>query len=314
MSERVQFRRVHEITGAFVLLILLALVGTVVWTGRSQRWFKGSVPLRIVLPDTGAAGIRQGSEVYFLGTRVGSVADVLVDATGRMEAETNIRRDFFLFVRADSSAVVKKKFGVAGDAFFEITRGQGRQLSEYNASIVCNEQFQNVVESAVEEVRREALEIIKKANHTLDVWTALGGSLNVAGQRIESFAARGENLAQALEEGRGTLGQLIASPALSNDVRTLFTDANATVTQLLAMSTNLNRAAQDIQTGAARLPQISEAVANEASDLPGLVNQTQTSMRELQRLTDALQRHWLVRKYINKTNPPPTAAKPRSRP
>jgi hypothetical protein len=40
------------------------------------------------------------------------------------------RRDFFRFVRADSSAVVKKQFGVAGDSFFEITRGQGRPLPE----------------------------------------------------------------------------------------------------------------------------------------------------------------------------------------
>ena len=46
-----------------------------------------------------------------------------------MEAEANIRRDFFRFVRADSSAVVKKKFGVAGDSFFEITRGHGPTIA-----------------------------------------------------------------------------------------------------------------------------------------------------------------------------------------
>ena len=28
-------------------------------------------------------------------------------------------------------------------------------------------------------------------------------------------------------------------------------------------------------------------------------------MRELERLIEGLQRHWLVRKYMNKTNPPP---------
>jgi hypothetical protein len=46
-------------------------------------------------------------------------------------------------------------------------------------------------------------------------------------------------------------------------------------------------------------------MANEAKDLPGLVQQTQTSMREVERLVEALQRHWLIRKYVNKTNPPP---------
>jgi len=145
-----------------VLVVVAVLVAVVVWTGRSQRWFKGRVDLRIVLPEDGAAGIRQGSEVYFLGTLVGSVSDVVVDETGRMEAEAGIRRDFFRFVRTDSSAVVKKKFGVAGDSFFEISRGQGRPLMEKNASIVCTEQFQSALESAIEEIRRETVLALKK--------------------------------------------------------------------------------------------------------------------------------------------------------
>ena len=127
MADHFKFRRVNEITGTFVLVIVALLIAAVVWTGRSQRWFKSNVTLRITLPEDGAAGIRQGSEVYFLGTLVGSISDVVVDEKGRMEAQANIRRDFFRFVRADSSAVVKKKFGVAGDSFFEITRGKGLQ-------------------------------------------------------------------------------------------------------------------------------------------------------------------------------------------
>jgi hypothetical protein len=62
---------------------------------------------------------------------------------------------------------------------------------------------------------------------------------------------------------------------------------------------------KNVQNGTTRLPEITAALANEAKDLPGLVQQTQTSMRELERLIEAAQRHWLLRKYINKTNPPP---------
>src|ERR1041385_1887887 len=84
LEKQFKFRRVNEITGTFVLVVVALLVAAVVWTGRSQRWFKSNVTLRIILPEAGAAGIRQGSEVYFLGTRVGSVSDVIVDLrTGR---------------------------------------------------------------------------------------------------------------------------------------------------------------------------------------------------------------------------------------
>ena len=44
-----------------------------------------------------------------------------------------------------------------------------------------------------------------------------------------------------------------------------------------------------------------------SKDLPGLVSQTQTSMREVERLVEAMQRHWLLRKYVNKKSPAPVA-------
>ena len=303
MEERFKFRRVDEITGTFVLVVIAVLIATVMWAGHSQRWFKSRVTLRIVLPEAGAAGIRQGSEVYFLGTLVGSVSDVVVDTTGRMEAETNIRRDFFRFVRADSSAVVKKKFGVAGDSFFEITRGQGQPLPEKNASIVCNEQFQSALEAAIEEIRRETLLVLKKTGAGLDAWTKLGVDLDESRQRLDQIIVRLENMAAGVEAGKGTVGKLITDPALADEAQNLLARANETMSELQGVVTNLNVAA-------AHLPEITGAVADEAKDLPGLVRQTQASMRELERLAEALQRHWLLRKYVNQTNPPPSRPLP----
>jgi phospholipid/cholesterol/gamma-HCH transport system substrate-binding protein len=312
MEERFKFRRVNEITGSLVLVVVAALIGAIVWAGHSQRWFKSRVTLRITLPEAGAAGIRQGSEVYFLGTLVGSVSDVIVDTTGRMEAQASIRHDFFRFVRADSSAVVKKKFGVAGDSFFEISRGEGQPLPENNASIVCNEQFQSALESAIEEIRRETMLVLKKTSVGLDTWTRLGADLGETRQHLDQFTVRLENLAVGVEQGKGTVGKLLTDNALADEAQKLLARANQTMSELQGVVTNLNAAVRNVQGGTERLPEITGAVADEAKDLPGLVQQTQTSMRELERLIEAMQRHWLVRKYVNKTNPPPLRPTPAS--
>lgn len=311
-ARRFQFRRVNEITGTFVLIIVAVLIAAVVWTGRSQRWFKGNVTVRIILPEEGAAGIRQGSEVYFLGTLVGSVADVAVDKSGRMEARANIRHDFFLFVRADSSAVVKKKFGVAGDSFFEITRGEGLPLPEKNASIVCSNQFQSALEAAVEEVRGEAMLMLKKVNGGLDTWTKLGADLGETQQHLDRLAIHLETMAAGIGAGRGTVGKLITDTALADEAQKLLARANEVMSELQGVVTNLNVAVKNVQSGTVRLPEITEAVANEAKDLPGIVQQSQTSMRELERLIEAMQNHWLLRKYVNRTNPPPSQPLPPS--
>ena len=52
----------------------------------------------------------------------------------------------------------------------------------------------------------------------------------------------------------------------------------------------------------------------ETKDFTGLVLQTQTSMRELERLTQAMQRRWLFRKYVNKTTPPHPSEEPQRKP
>jgi phospholipid/cholesterol/gamma-HCH transport system substrate-binding protein len=305
MENRFKFKRVNEITGTFVLVVVAALIAALVWTGHSQRWFKSRVNLRITLPADGAAGIRQGSEVYFLGTLVGSVTDVEVDPQGGMEAQANIRRDFFRFVRADSSAVVKKKFGVAGDSFFEITRGQGQPLPERDASIVCKEQFQSALETAVEEVRSRAMEVLKKTSLGLDTWTKLGADLRGTQQHLDQVSVRLENMTAGVEAGKGTVGKLMTDPALAEEAQKLLAQANQTVSELQGVVTNLNIAVKNVENGTIRLPEITDSVAEGAKELPGLLQQTKSSMTELERLVEALQRQWLIRKYVNKTNPVP---------
>jgi phospholipid/cholesterol/gamma-HCH transport system substrate-binding protein len=305
MEERFKFRHVHAITGTFVLVVLAALIAALVFAGRSQRWFIGNVTLRIVLPEGGAAGIRQGSEVYFLGTLMGTVSDVSVDPAGRMYAQVNIRRDFFLFVRADSSAVVKRKFGVVGDAYFEITRGHGQTLPEKNASIVCNEQLPGALETAVEEVRREAVPALKKLSAALDTWTVLGSNLITSRERLDQLLVRADSIAADLQQGKGTVGKLLTDPSAADELQALLVKANRSLDELQVTLNNLQKASGNLQLASTNLPAISEALGKETKDLPGLVLQTQTSMRELERLIEAMQRHWLLRKYVNQTSPPP---------
>ena len=157
----------------------------------------------------------------------------------------------------------------------------------------------------LEELRAELMQVVKKAGATLDEWTKLGTDLQKIGEQLHRLVARLDGLASGFEQGKGTAGKVLTDTALAEEAQKLLVRANDAMSELQGVVTNLKATVKNVKNGTARLPEITEAMANEAKDLPGLVQQTQSSMRELERLVEAVQRHWLLRKYVNKTDPPP---------
>jgi phospholipid/cholesterol/gamma-HCH transport system substrate-binding protein len=307
MEKRFQFRHVNELTGLFVLGVVALAVAGVIFSGHSQRWFARKYVFEVRLPEQGTSGLRRGDEVFILGVSAGFVDDIRVTGDDRMNARVKIDHDFERFVRSDSTATLRKVFGVAGDSFMEITRGTNAPLPAHGATIVClaTEELPARMERILEELRAELVPVAKKAGATLDEWTKLGTDLQKTGEQLHQFVARLDGLATGLEQGKGTVGKVLTDTALADEAQRLLARANEALSGLQSAVTNLNAAAQNVQIGTTRLPEITGALANEAKDLPGLVQQTQMSMRELERLIEAVERHWLLRKYVNKTDPPP---------
>jgi phospholipid/cholesterol/gamma-HCH transport system substrate-binding protein len=306
MEKRFKFRHVNELTGLFVLGVVALVVAGVLFSGHSQRWFVRKYAFDVLLPESGTSGLRRGDEVFILGVSAGLVDDIIVNDDGRMKAHVKIRRDFERFVRIDSTASIKKAFAVAGDSFMEIARGTGAPLPQRTPTITClpSEDSLGRMEKMLASLSAELIPVVKKAGAGLDEWTKLGADLQKMREQLTGVFTRLDNLALGLEQGKGTAGKLLNETALADDAQKLLVQASQTLSELQGMVKNLNLAAKDVQKGTARLPEIADAVANETKELPGLVVQTQTSMRELERLIEALQRHWLVRQYVNKTNPP----------
>jgi phospholipid/cholesterol/gamma-HCH transport system substrate-binding protein len=307
MQTRFRFRHVNEFVGVFVIGVVALVIVGIIFSSHSQRWFARKFGFDVLLPQAGTSGLRRGDEVFILGVSAGLVDDVIVKEDGRVKAHVKIRHDFERFVRVDSVASIKKAFAVAGDSFMEISAGAGVPLPPENPTIICipSEDSLGRIEKIVSDLQAELVPIVKKAGAGLDQWTRLGGDLEKSNRELSELFARWNRLSEGLEEGKGTVGKLLIDPALADEAQELLARGNKVMSQFQLMATNLNAATTDIRVGAARVPEIADAVANETKDLPGLVHRTQVSMVELERLIEALQRHWLVRRYVKKNEPEP---------
>src|SRR5687767_1653886 len=305
MQSRFKFRHVNEWVGFFVLGVVALVLTGLVFSSHSQRWFARKFAFDVLLPQAGTSGLRRGDEVFILGVSAGLVDDVIVQENGRVKAHVKIRRDFERFVRADSTASIKKAFAVAGDSFMEISTGTGAVLEGDSPTILCvaSEDSLGRIEKIVSDLQAELIPLVKKAGVGLAEWTALGADLQKARAELSQLFARWDRISDGLEQGKGTAGRLLKDTEFADDARELLSRANLAMSQFQTMATNLSAAATNIQTGSARVPEIANALAEEMKDLPGLVHQTRTSMVELERLIEALQRHWMVRKYVDPADP-----------
>jgi phospholipid/cholesterol/gamma-HCH transport system substrate-binding protein len=285
MSKPFKFRYVNEIVGTFVLLVMLALVAGIILAGRAQDWFEKVHELQLILPAEGSLGLQKGAEVQILGTSVGRVERIRVRDDGSMSGLMTVKGDFIRFVRADSRALVKKKFGVAGDAFVEITKGQGAELGDEPALVA-------VKDTELTEIAQDILKQIQDATlPAIQEYTQLAADLRSADGPLMKLLAHLEQITGALERGEGSAGQLLRDPAAAQEIQRILAQVNAALAEV-------QKILADVKATTAQIPPMAAKVGREVDDLPGTVVQTQETIREAERLIEGIQQHWIIRKYV----------------
>lgn len=278
MSKPFKFRYVNEIVGAFVLVVLAALVTGIILAGRAQEWFVPDYTLHLDFPPEGSLGLQKGAEVQILGTTVGTVNKIRVRDDGRMTGKLTVKGDFIRFVREDSQAIVKKKFGIAGDAFLEITQGRG-------AAHDPEQPLRAVKDTEITEI---AQDILKRLQETVvpavEEYTALAAELRSTNGPLMKLLANLQDITASLQRGEGSAGQLLRDPAVAQEIERILVE----VKRILA----------DVKAATAQLPPVAARVGKETEDLPGLMVQTQETLREAERLIEGIQQHWLIRSYV----------------
>lgn len=354
---RFTYRHVNQITGVFVLLALLVVGGGIYMAARAQHWFEPTDTINLLLPEEGSFGLTPGAAVITMGTHVGEVTDIHVRDDGRMTTRATVRRDFARFIGADCHATIKKTFGVAGDAFIEITGGGGRPLPPGALiEVVVDRAPMDMFQEVVSQIRTEILPAIQDLRLAAQTYRQLASDINApavkALNRIEAIGAK-------IDKGDGLLPRMLADKQMADDVsgaigrvNTTLDETRAAVKELRAVAAQLGKSAGKFHETVEQLPtmvrqvnttldgvrKITENLVRVTGSLPatldgvhkvtdnlvrvtdsmpetldnvnqtvkslaGLIAQTQTTLREIQRLVEGAQRHWLVREYISDDKP-----------
>jgi phospholipid/cholesterol/gamma-HCH transport system substrate-binding protein len=324
MLPHARFRYTNETVGLFVLIALLLFVAGLIYSGQVRKWFNPGETLKVVLPDEGLFGLAQGSAVEILGTKAGEVKDIVINPDQKIHANVRIDSDMAVFVRTDSKAFIRKTFGIAGDAYLEITRGQGEPLDGEFAVIAVksDRKTSDTLAELIEELRAKVLPVVEDAHTAILLMTALAKDLHDDEKGVQQLMANLNSITDKIESGEGTIGRLLTDDKLLRDLETLVTRMGPLLDDMQETIQNVSEysAEFDIETGdipqitrslkktmaamelvmkdlsetTPRLPKIVENVGDTADAVPVLVLQVQQVMVELERLIQQLQSHWLL--------------------
>ena len=155
----IRLRHTDEWVGALVIAAVALLLIAALQAGVLREWFKPTAELRLVLPSAGVAGLEVGADVEILGTRAGRVNEIVLDPDQQMYAMLEIDEQATAFIRRDSKAVIRRRFGVAGAAFVDISRGTGEEMDWAYAVVeaVTERAPTDSVSALIDEVRAEGV-------------------------------------------------------------------------------------------------------------------------------------------------------------
>lgn len=334
MAERFKFRYVNQLIGTIVILVVVLAVISVFVAARSQKWFEQNYKLRVLLPESGSHGLRNGSEVLLQGAVAGQVMKISINENDRMEAHLSIRADFFRFVRDDSVAIIRSKFGlVAQDVYLEISRGTGALLPQKNAAIPCK------VEKGIITTIEQTLARLENATlPAIEAYRKLAIDFRDPNSPLQLVLDRLNRITESLETGEGIAAKLLTDKSLTADIEKTLTSLNSTLNELTAVlkdarntSGKIAGAADNVSKQLAAMPRITSLTENvlhetevvlqdihktmerfpgimgrlegEMQTMPGLIMQTEETLRQIEKLVIGMQKHWLLREYVEQQTP-----------
>ncbi len=300
MSKPFKFRYVNELVGVFVIIVVALLTVSVVLVGKSHEWFVPYSEIEIEFPREGSFGLKVGSEVRILGLVVGRVDDIDVTEEGRVNGRISIREDFLRFIRTDSVGLVKKTGVVFGDTFIELTQGKGPQIDSH--SVLPCEKGIDVVEvarSLLDEVHEHVAPVLEDTHRTIRQFGTLAATLqdesenlHLALLHLRDSLANIERITAGVDKGKGTAGKILRDPAIAGEIETGLKRVNQSLKELEAVI-------KDLKQTSSQLPRVVKKVDSGIDRIPGLAGRLQDSLEESDRLIEGLQKHWIIRDYID---------------
>ena len=237
--------------GIFVMVSLVIGASIAFAIGSQKNVFSPKTTYYAIFNDVG--GLQKGNTVRVAGVNVGSVTEVTIGDSGRIEVYFRVIDDAAHLIRGEAGAALigegpKPSFaaigskGLLGDRIVEITVGFD-EYPEWDPE----QAIPVSVGGGIMALAERTLVEVEGTAHNLRLATDPFSDQEFSNDLKETA----RNLAKAsgvIANGDGTIGRLMNDAELGRDVKGAVKELRAAGKQVAQLSKNLNKISEDIQT------------------------------------------------------------------
>ena len=316
-------RKYETVVGIFVVASLAALLVMVLIVARQEGLFQEYVEYRAIFKNV--SGLKPGSEVHLAGVTVGNIMNTVINPDGNIVVTFQVSKKYSDRVRQDSKATIGF-MGLLGEKSLDLTPGPlDKPVIAPNGLVASVEPLD--ITQILAKTAPSLEDLQKVLTNLVSITESLAGP---EGDFKKIMADLREIIAK-VNRGKGTLGMLVNDAALYRETTRTATMANKILTDfdqsvfgalkvnspefkkqvqqtaenLQATLSRASETANHLQAATSRLPDILKKMdafltnlEKAGKGLPGLVSQGETAFDDLDTTTKAMQRSWLLRRYV----------------
>lgn len=261
-----KFQHLEKIIGSFVILSLLTILFAVIAVGRGQQWFVKNYPYFAVF--NGDAGLKPGSAVQMMGIDIGEVTSVALNEHNQIEVHFKVQEKYIEKIRSDSVARSASP-SLLGGKVLDITVGSTLLSAVEPDSEIPSEEGGGLSE-LIQSGRLES--ILAKVDAIVHHVRQLSETLVSASENLDLTLQNLAALTDRIREGEGSVGKLLS-------------DKDELYRELYTALQNTRESLENLKATTDEIRQVSPEAKR-------LVERSEESLVEAQRVIKALQQTW----------------------
>jgi phospholipid/cholesterol/gamma-HCH transport system substrate-binding protein len=299
------FTQKEKIVGLFFLVLIIFFIFSLLLVSKEKGWLFFHHTYLVKFPE--GYNLQVGSPVKMLDTEIGKVSKIAIDFRNPafpVIVTIKIFGNYASLIREDSEAYVVSPLFI-GTAYLAVTAGSSpKTLPDYH--VILTGYRRSMTQNLENLVNEENLQQLKI---TLTNIAQMTGQLKSDEKSFFAAVDAFKQVFENLNEGRGTLGQLVMNRDLYvslnksvNELNKVLTDAQKVTGDMKPTAQDLQKFARSIQEEVKTLKSILADIKGGAADFkagaaefPGLMQTAGETMQGGKEVVDAVKANPLIR-------------------